>query len=184
MVVGIEESGNVLGEVLAVAVHRNSVGETCLQGRAETCLQGVTLAAVAVVVEQADVIQRAKHRSCSVIAAVVDDKDIGAIAQRVGHDLSDRTHIVVRRYDDADAAGAQPSPDLLQFLFFFFPLRLHFLLFCVFRFRLIALPFFLFVPNEWIASPADRRKRRWRTWLSLPSPLPLPTRFRRWFRLP
>ena len=110
VLVGPEEGGDILGEMLAVTIHRDSIAEARLKGGAEARLQGIALAAVPAVADEGNCLQRFQFFRRAVIAAIVDDEDIGAIEQGILHDTPDGPYIIIRRDEHADAPFTERPP--------------------------------------------------------------------------
>ena len=97
----------MLGVVLPVGIQRDGVGEAQLTRLAETFPQGIALTSVGGVVHQCDALKALEQRRGGIRGAVVDHDDIIAERQRRFHHLHNRTGVVVRRDDNADASRAQ-----------------------------------------------------------------------------
>ena len=107
--VGLQEQGDVLGEMLTVGIQGNGIGEAHLYGLAKAVFQGRALACVLGIIHQRDALCLQEQLACAVGAAVVHYNNIVALQQGTTDHISNGSCIVVCRYNGADSSLVQQS---------------------------------------------------------------------------
>ena len=107
LLVGMEQRGNVLGEMLSVGIQRNGIGKPHAFRFAETVFQSGSLASVFLADNKGDALHATENVGRTVRATVADHYHVAALPARPAHHIADGSGIVVRRNHHADASRAE-----------------------------------------------------------------------------